>query len=88
MKIRASAITTYDNPYDPFDDFVHWFIFDESSGYHTCSYLARVLDDSDSLTVEEASIATENAIDEIIKYDFENVYRKVVKEMDEEFIAS
>ena len=43
MKKRAVAITTFDNPYDPIDDFVHWFIYDEAQGYSTTSYLGRLV---------------------------------------------
>ena len=27
------AITTTDNPYDPFEQFAEWFAFDEEKGY-------------------------------------------------------
>lgn len=29
------ALTTFDNPYDPFEQFTQWFMFDEEKGYHT-----------------------------------------------------
>ena len=35
-------ITTTDNPFDFFTQFDDWFQFDESKGYHTCSYVARI----------------------------------------------
>lgn len=71
------ALTTYDNPYDPIDDFQNWFIFDEVSGYHSTSYLGRIVKSADSLSTEENNEQIENAIDEIIRYDFQNLYRKV-----------
>lgn len=88
MKIKAVAITTYDNPYDPIDDFINWFVFDEAAGYHTTSYLGRLVDDSDSLTEEEATAETERAIDEMIRYDFQNVYKKVVREIEAELVTA
>ena len=36
------ALTTFDNPYDPFEQFTQWFMFDEEKGYHTTAYLGRI----------------------------------------------
>lgn len=71
------ALTTFDNPYDPFEQFTQWFLFDEEKGYHTTSYLGRIARTSDQLSGEENNSEVERAIDEIIKYDFQNIYRKV-----------
>ena len=76
---RRVAITTFDNPYDPFDDFTSWFLFDVEKGYNTCSYLDRIARTSDQLSEEENRQELERAIDEIIKYDFMNIYKKVFK---------
>lgn len=73
-------LTTYDNPYDPFDEFTQWFLFDEEKGYHTCSYLGRIVRTSDQFSEIENELEIERAIDEIIKYDFRNIYKKVKKE--------
>ena len=71
------AITTVDNPYNPFTQFDEWFLYDEQNGYHTCSYLDRISKLSDEMSDEEREAAIERAIDEIIKYDFTNAYKKV-----------
>ena len=71
------ALTTSDNPYSPFDQFTQWMMFDEEKGYHTCAYLGRIARTSDQFTEEENNQEVERAIDEIIKYDFMNIYRKV-----------
>lgn len=71
------AITTIDNPYDPIDQFDSWLLFDKQNGYNTCEYLARVARTSDQLSDKENDEEVERAIDEIIKYDFMNVYKKV-----------
>lgn len=70
-------LTTYDNPYNPFTEFDSWFMYDEDKGYHTCAYLARIARTSDQLSDAENDWEIERAIDEIIKYDFMNIYRKV-----------
>ena len=72
-------LTTFDNPYDPFEQFTDWFLFDEEKGYHTCGYLGRIARTSDSLSDEENQREVERAIDEIIKYDFRNIYRKTTR---------
>ena len=75
------ALTTVDNPYNPFEQFTSWFLFDEEKGYHSCAYLGRIARTSDQLSDEENNQAIERAIDEIIKYDFTNIYRKVIQQV-------
>ena len=72
-------LTTFDNPFDPFEQFVSWFLFDTEKGYNTCSYVGRIANISDDMTDQEKAIENERAIDEIIKYDFMNHYKKVTK---------
>lgn len=74
------ALTTVDNPFNPFEQFINWFLFDEEKGYHSCAYLGRIARTSDQLTDDENDLEVERAIDEIIKYDFMNIYRKVIHE--------
>ena len=73
------ALTTVDNPFDPFEEFTSWFLFDEEKGYHSCSYLGRIAHTSDQLSEEENDLEIERAIDEILKYDFMDIYRKRVQ---------
>ena len=77
-------LTTFDNPFDPFDDFVHWFLFDVEKGYNTCSYLARVARSSEEFSTIEDKEETERAIDAIINHDFLNIYKKVVRNVSNE----
>lgn len=72
------ALTTIDNPYDPFEQFDAWYMYDMDKGYSTCSYLDRIARTSNQLSDEENEKEIERAIDEIIRYDFQNIYKKVV----------
>lgn len=74
-------LTTIDNPYDPFDEFDSWYMYDMDKGYCSCSYLDRIARTSEQLTDEENAAETERAIDEIIKFDFMNIYKKVKREL-------
>lgn len=76
-------LTTFDNPYDPFEQFSSWFLFDVEKGYNTCSYLGRITKFSDDMSITEENEEVERAIDEIIKYDFMNIYKKVKKEVED-----
>lgn len=72
-------LTTFDNPFDPFEQFDSWFLFDVEKGYNSCAYLARIARTSEQFSDKENEEEIERAIDEIIKYDFMNVYKKVKK---------
>ena len=85
----TSMLTTIDNPYDPFEEFPLWFMYDVEKGYYTCNRLARIANFTDDMTDVEVAIETDRAIDEIIKFDVLNIYKKVkqnieVKEETEE----
>ena len=73
-------LSTIDNPFNPFENFDSWFLFDVEKGYNSCAYLARIAKTSDEFTEEEEAEEIERAIDEIIKYDFMNIYVKVKEE--------
>lgn len=75
--MAAYMLSTIDNPYDPFDDFDSWYRFDMDKGYNSCAYLDRIAQTSDQLTTEENNDEIERAINEILKYDFMNIYKKV-----------
>lgn len=81
---KIVALTTHDNPYDPFDDFDKWFMYDNDHGYHSCGYLARVARTSDALTPKENFAALEEAIDDIVRLDFMNLYKKATKEVSDQ----
>lgn len=72
-------LTTFDNPFDPFEQFTSWFLFDVEKGYNSCSRLARVAQIREDMSQEEEARERERAIDEIVQNDLLNVYKKVTK---------
>ena len=78
--MREARLTTIDNPYDVFTEFNQWFLFDIENGYNTCGYLDRIAKTTDEMSEQEENAEIERAIDEIIKYDFMNIYKKVLRE--------
>lgn len=75
-------LTTLDNPYDPFEDFTSWFMYDVEKGYNTCGYLDRVSDVTEDMSQKEASKEIERAIDEIIEHNPLNIYKKVRRQVE------
>lgn len=74
---RLVAITTFDNPFNPFTQFTEWLLFDKEKDYNTCEYLARIAKVEDNLSQQEYNRAVEQAIDSIIKTDPFNIYKKI-----------
>ena len=76
---EESMLSTIDNPYDPFTQYDDWYGYDESKGYHTCAYLARVTNTSNELSDADYYAAIDEAIDEILKYDLLGIYIRVYR---------
>ena len=77
-------LTTVDNPFDPFEEFTSWMLFDTEKGYNSSSYLMRIAKITDDLSEKEKNEEIERAIDEIIKNDIFNIYKKVSKVIKDE----
>ena len=77
------CITTFDNPYDPFDQFEEWFMFDIEKGYNTCGHLARLTHVTDDMSQREESDEIERAIDRMIELDFMNIYKKITRKIED-----
>ena len=67
-------LTTYDNPYSPFDQFDLWLMYDIEMGYNTHQLLGRILKLESDMTEKERDEAYDLAVDEIIKYDDLGIY--------------
>ena len=69
-------LTTFDNPYNPFVDFVSWYMFDCENGYNTSSHLARIVNIDNEMTQKEVDEERKRAIDFMLQFDFEGIYFK------------
>ena len=87
MKLKATWITTTDNPYDYFEDFDDWYQFDISHGYGTCEYISRLASTSDELTPALNAAEIERVCDEIMKFNLLGIYKKIEKEVDEDYFV-
>lgn len=75
--IKSVALTTTDNPFDPFTQFNEWYAFDTQKGYNTCAYLGRIGLTSPDLSDADQMEAVEQAIDEIVSMNLLGKYKKV-----------
>ena len=77
---NAVMLTTIDNPYNPFEQFDLWLLFDKEKGYNTCEYLARIVNLTNDMSEKEIDVATDRAINDIIVNDPFGIYKKVTSE--------
>jgi hypothetical protein len=70
-------LSTSDNPYNPFVDFDKWRVWDESEGYYSLAYQARIAWVSDELPESLYKEAIVDAIDEIVDFNLSGVHIKV-----------
>lgn len=78
--MRESMITTVDNPFNPFEQPDEWYTWDVSHGYYSRELLARIARVSDDMSDSDIELITSQAIDDIIRLDLTNRYRKVSRE--------
>ena len=78
---KQFALTTFDNPFNPFDDFASWNSCDKEHGYDSSEKLMRIAELTDDMTDIEENLEIERAIDRIIDLDFQNIYKKVSKDL-------
>lgn len=80
MGLKIYALTTKDNPWNPFTNFKEWLTFDITNGYNSSEFLARIARTSDALTSEENNEIIRMAIGKIIAEDPINIYTMVESE--------
>lgn len=77
MTVIGYMLTTKDNPFSPVTQFDAWYNWDLRHGHDCCGLLARIAMTSDGLTEAENQEEINRAIDQIIKYDYNDEYRRV-----------
>ena len=78
-------LSTVDNPYNPFTDFDEWYAFDDMKAREEnrptcCSYLARMMKESDDVSDQELEEITEAVVDDICELNLTGKFIKIVKE--------
>ena len=79
-------LTTFDNPYNPFVDFVSWYMFDCEKGHNTSSRLARIANLNSEMTQKEREEEADRAMNLIVSYDEEGIFYKGTKEQIDKWI--
>ena len=67
-------LSTSDNKYSPFTDFVSWFMEDQRLGYDTPGLLARLTANADEFN----DVATEEAMRDIVTLNYSGKHIMVV----------
>lgn len=83
--MKACALTTIDNPWNPFTNFRDWYNFDESHDYGCCSIVARLAITTEDMTDVEEAKEIERAINSFIEADPTGIYMKVYDSEDIDF---
>lgn len=86
MEEKDSMLTTFDNPFNPFTDFVRWWKEDLLLGHDCCGLLAREANTSDIASDEVNDKATIEAMERIVKN--EPMIYKIVYPSDYEKVAN
>lgn len=78
--LEDAMLTTYDNPFNPFEEFEQWFKYDMIHGHDCCGKLARLCGTSVNVLSDEINeLDADKAMDEIINEE-PLIYLKVTKE--------
>ena len=80
---RESLLTTVDNPFDPFEQFDEWLVFDMQKGYNTCGLLARLTPEVSSDSEFDEEMAIDVAMKKIISINPYGVHRLAYRKSNE-----
>ena len=73
-------LTTTDNPYNPFEQFALWNLFDKEHGHNTCELIARLSKISFDMTQKEENEDYDRVVEFIIMHDPHDKYKKFFRE--------
>lgn len=76
---QSYMLTTIDNPFDPFDDFNSWYMFDCEKHHFTSSRLMRIAHITPEMSQKEIDDELDRAMDLIVRHDPEEKYIKVLE---------
>lgn len=76
---RDALLTTVDNPFDPFEEFDEWLVFDMQKGYNTCGLLARLTPEIAADSEFNEEIAIDVAMKKIVAHNPYGVHRLVYR---------
>ena len=74
-------LTTIDNEFDPFDDFINWNQRDVELGYNTCSKIARRFEESSDLSDQENMKQFGIVLDQMVSEDPLQLYVKLSRDL-------
>lgn len=74
------AISTTDNPFNPFTQYENWNAYDTFKGYNLGSLLARLVRDGSDMSPDDEEDAIEEAVDKIVAMNPTGNCKKVVLE--------
>ena len=72
--MKACALTTIDNPWNPFTNFRDWYNYDEAHDYGSCSIVDRLSHTTDDMTLVEEAKEIERAILSFVEADPTGLY--------------
>lgn len=75
--LEQFMLSTIDNPFNPFENFHDWFLFDIEKGYKCCEIVDRIVNIPPRCSKKEEIIATNAAIDRFIDLDPFGIYIRV-----------
>ena len=81
LTTKEFMLTTNDNPFDPFEQFASWLLFDKEKGYNSCEKIATLAHITDDMTQKEIDEETNRVIEKIIELDFLDIYTKAYKKV-------
>ena len=70
-------LTTLDNPFDPFEDFMAWYKFDLENDHQTSSRIARLAQIDPEMSQKEQDEEQARVMEFIFDHDLEGKYVKV-----------